>query len=296
MDIIKKTNIDFISKRKAAYVGFFFLILAGLVAFSMRGRQNFGVDFVGGEMMNIEFSTGTDVSEIRDILGNLNIGYYSVQELGENGKSFIIKSGFGTIEKILGEFGSRYGSESFTIKGQSQVSPSMSTTLRNKALFAFIAGMIGILLYITIRFEFRFAVGATLAIFHDMLFVLAILAITRKQIDATVIAAFLTIAGFSVNDTVVIFDRIRENIRKHRGDDYTAVFNNSINETLSRTILTGLSTIVVVLCLFFLGGETLHVFSLSLLIGFIIGTYSSVFVATSMLIDWHKVQPHKCNV
>jgi len=106
----------------------------------------------------------------------------------------------------------------------------------------------------------------------------------------------MTVAGYSVNDTVVIFDRIRENIRKHRGDDYKGIFNKSINETLSRTVLTVLTTLFVVLCLFFFGGEALHVFSFSLLIGFIIGTYSSIFIATSLLIDWHKVQPHKFNV
>ena len=130
-------------------------------------------------------------------------------------------------------------------------------------------------------------------LFQVLLFVISILALTGKQINASVIAALLTIAGYSVNDTVVIFDRIRENIRKTRSDNYEEIFNRSINETLSRTILTVLTTLFVVLCLFFFGGESLHLFSFSLLTGFIIGTYSSIFIAASVIIDWHKVKPYK---
>jgi len=296
MNIIKKTNFDFLGKRKIAYIFSLLVIITGMIFFSMRGKENFGVDFVGGDMMNIGFNEGVNASEIREAIKVLNIGNFSVQVLGNEGRDFIIKSSPGTHDEIIGAFTARYGADKFEVKGQSLVSPSMSTSLRKKALYAFIAGILGILLYLTVRFEFRFAVGATLAIFHDMLFVVALLALTKKQIDAPVIAALMTVAGYSVNDTVVIFDRIRENIRKHRGDDYKGIFNKSINETLSRTVLTVLTTLFVVLCLFFFGGEALHVFSFSLLIGFIIGTYSSIFIATSLLIDWHKVQPHKFNV
>ncbi len=296
MDIIKNTNFDFMGKRKIAYVFSLVVIVVGIIFFGIRGKANFGVDFVGGDMLNIEFTEGVDASEIRAIIRDLNIGYYSVQVLGVENKEFIIKSGPETQDKIINAFSDKYGSDRFTVKAKSMVSPSMSVSLRKKALLAFITGMIGILLYLTIRFEFRFAVGATVAIFHDILFVVSILVLTKQQIDASVIAALLTIAGYSVNDTVVIFDRVRENIRKYRGDDYTVVFNKSINETLSRTLLTGLTTIFVVICLFLFGGESLHVFSFCLLIGFVIGTYSSIFVATSLLIDWHRIQPHKFNV
>jgi preprotein translocase subunit SecF len=298
MEIIKSPNFNFIGKRKIAYIFSCVVIIWGMVVLAMRGKDNFGVDFVGGDMLNVEFKQSTSVNDIRARLKELNIGSFSVQVLGMEGKEFIIKSGPNTSEKIVEALSQIYGTEgdAFSIKGKSSVSPSMSVSLRKKAFYAFILGIIGILIYITVRFEFRFAVGATLAIFHDILFVVAVLALTRKQIDASVIAALLTIAGYSVNDTVIIFDRIRENIRKTRSDDYFTLFNKSINETLSRTILTVLTTLFVVLLLFLIGGETLHTFAFCLLVGFVIGTYSSVFIASAIVIDWHRWKPHKFKV
>lgn len=298
MEIIKNPDLNFIGKRKIAYIFSFVIIIWGMIVFVMRGKDNFGVDFVGGDMLNIEFKQSISVNDIRAKLKELNIGSFSVQVLGIEGKDFIIKSGPNTSEKIVEKLETTYGTEgdAFFIKGKSSISPSMSVSLRKKAFYAFILGIIGILIYITVRFEFRFAVGATLAIFHDILFVIAILALTRKQIDASVIAALLTIAGYSVNDTVIIFDRIRENIRKTRSDDYFTLFNKSINETLSRTLLTVLTTLFVVLLLFLIGGETLHTFAFCLLIGFIIGTYSSIFVASAIINDWHRWKPHKFKV
>jgi preprotein translocase SecF subunit len=253
----------------------------------IRGEKNFGVDFVGGDLINIEFSQKVDVVNLRNVIEEAKIGSFTVQELGTEGKNFIIrlpqKTGDIVIEKLKEKFG-----DSFTIKGKSIISPSMSISLRKKAIKAFLIGLIGILIYLTFRFEFKFAVGATIAVFHDILIVLSILALTGKQIDGMVIAALLTIAGYSVNDTVIIFDRIRENIRKTRSTDYTGIFNKSINETLSRTILTVLTTLVVVITIFLFGGETLHTFSFCLLIGFIFGTYSSVYIASAIVIDWVK--------
>lgn len=296
MDIIRNSNIDFICRRKLMYIFSLLVLVAGIAVFGVRGKENFGVDFTGGDMLNLEFNRRISAGEIRETIRGLNVVNYSVQVLGNEEREFIVKSNPGTQQEIINSFSAKYGRDSFTVKGQSLVSPSMSVTLRRRAVYAFLAGIIGILFYLTVRFEFRFAVGATLAIFHDMLFVIAILAFTGKQIDAPVVAALLTVAGYSVNDTVVIFDRIRENLRKHRGEDYTILFNKSINETLSRTLLTLLTTLFVIVCLFFLGGEALHIFSFALLIGFTIGTYSSIFIATSVLIDWHRLQPHKFNV
>ncbi|MCD6408033.1 protein translocase subunit SecF [bacterium] len=293
MEIIKNPKFNFIGKRRIMYIFSSVIIIWGMITFGIRGKKNFGVDFIGGDLIQVEFKRSVDVAEIREGIRKLGIGDFTVQSLGEVGNEFIIKSSPGTSGKILEFFKKQYGSKSFTVKGKSIVSPSMSITLRQKALIAFLCGIVGILFYLTVRFEFRFAVGATLAVFHDLLFVISILALTGKQINASVIAALLTIAGYSVNDTVVIFDRIRENIRKTRSDNYEEIFNRSINETLSRTILTVLTTLFVVLCLFFFGGESLHLFSFSLLTGFIIGTYSSIFIAASVIIDWHKVKPYK---
>jgi len=169
-------------------------------------------------------------------------------------------------------------------------------TLRKKSLFAFLVGIIGILIYLTIRFEFHFATCATISIFHDLLIILAILAFSGKSIDGTIIAALLTIAGYSVNDTVVVFDRVRENIRKTRSKNYFELFNLSINETISRTLLTGLSVIVVVILLFFFGGEPLKDFAYTLFFGFIFGTYSSIFVASAILVDWQKKSAFRLNL
>ncbi|HRR95170.1 MAG TPA: protein translocase subunit SecF [Candidatus Ratteibacteria bacterium] len=292
MELIKKTNFDFMGKRKIAYLFSIIVILWGMTTFFIRGKKNFGVDFTGGDLLQIAFKNSVSVSEIRDTLSTLNIGSFTVQAVGTEEKEVIIKSNPNTSDTILKAIQQKYGQD-IEIKNKAIISPSMSTSLRNKALFSFLLGIIGILIYLAIRFEFRFAVGATVAIFHDLLFVISILAIAGKQIDSTIIAALLTIAGYSVNDTVVIFDRIRENVRKTRSDNYIGIFNLSINETLSRTILTGLTTIVVVILFFFFGGESLHDFAFSLLVGFIIGTFSSVFVASALVIDWHRIRPYK---
>jgi preprotein translocase SecF subunit len=296
MNIIKNPNFNFIGKRKIMYIFSIVVIIWGMITFGIRGRKNFGVDFTGGDMLQVEISVTADVVSIRDKLGGLNIGNYTVQRLGEEGKGFIIKSNPDTSDAIADKLRESFGAGNVMVEAKSVVSPSMSVTLRKKALYAFLLGILGILFYLTFRFEFRFAVGATLAIFHDLLFVLAVLAITRQQIDSSVIAAFLTVAGYSVNDTVVVFDRIRENIRRTKNDDYPVIFNGSINETLSRTLLTLLTTLFVVGCLFIFGGEPLRVFSFVLLVGFTVGTYSSIFMASSILVDWHRIKPYKFRI
>ena len=287
MEIIKNPNFDFMGKRRIFYVFSSLIIIVGLIMLFVRGEKNFGVDFVGGDLLNIEFSQKTDVVNLRSIIQETNIGSFTVQELGTEGKNFVIRLPQKTSDIVLEKLKEKFG-DTFSIKGKSIISPSMSVSLRKKAIKAFLIGLIGILIYLTFRFEFKFAVGATVAIFHDILAVLSILALTGKQIDGMVIAALLTIAGYSVNDTVVIFDRIRENLRKTRSTDYIGIFNKSINETLSRTILTILTTLFVVLSIFFFGGETLHTFSFCLLVGFVFGTYSSIFIASAIVIDWVK--------
>ena len=293
MELIKNPNINFLSKRKIAYLFSAIIIIWGMIVFFVRGKKNFGVDFIGGDLLQIGFKDKVSVSQVREVLKSINIGYFTAQAIGTEGKEVIIKSNPDTSEKVIEAFKNKFGENNIEVKSKSIVSPSMSVSLRKKALYAFLLGIVGILFYLSVRFEFRFAVGATIAIFHDLLFVLSALVLTGKQIDATVIAALLTIAGYSVNDTVVVFDRIRENIRKTRSDDYITIFNKSINEVLSRTLLTSLTTLLVVLSLFFFGGESLHTFSFALLVGFIIGTYSSIFIASSLIIDWHRIKPYK---
>ncbi len=296
MELIKKTNIDFMGKRKWFYIFSLAIIVIGMTVFGIRGRANFGVDFVGGDLLQIKLVSPASVADVRDQLKNLNIPEITVQEVGTEHNEFIIKSSPDTADRIINALESNYGKENIEVLSKSVVSPSMSVTLRKKSLFAFLVGIIGILIYLTIRFEFHFATCATISIFHDLLIILAILAFSGKSIDGTIIAALLTIAGYSVNDTVVVFDRVRENIRKTRSKNYFELFNLSINETISRTLLTGLSVIVVVLLLFFFGGEPLKDFAYTLFFGFIFGTYSSIFVASAILVDWQKKSAFRLNL
>jgi preprotein translocase subunit SecF len=173
------------------------------------------------------------------------------------------------------------------------VGPQVGAALRRQATLAIVYALVGILIYITIRFEFRFAVAAILALVHDVLITLGAFALTNKELSLPVIAAFLAIVGYSLNDTIVVFDRIRENLKLYRREVYEAVINRSINETLSRTLLTSLTTLLVVLALFFLGGEVIHDFAFALLVGIIVGTYSSIFVASPLLIFWQHLAPSK---
>ncbi|MCM8764941.1 MAG: protein translocase subunit SecF [Candidatus Omnitrophica bacterium] len=288
MELIKNTHIDFLGKRKWTYIFSLVLIVTGMIVFGLRGKSNFGVDFVGGDLIHIKLASQASVASIRSQVKNLGITEVTVQEIGMLRDEFIIKSPPGTSDRIIETIEARLGKEKVEIMAKSVISPSMSVTLRKRALTAFFVGLIGILFYLTVRFEFHFAVCATIAIFHDLLVVIAILALSRKIIDGTIIAALLTIAGYSVNDTIVIFDRIRENLRKTHSKNYFELFNQSINETLSRTILTVLTVIFVDILLLIFGGEPLKNFAYTLLFGFLIGTYSSVFVASSLLIDWQK--------
>ncbi|MCM8772904.1 MAG: protein translocase subunit SecF [Candidatus Omnitrophica bacterium] len=285
MELIKNTNFDFLSKRKIFYVFSTSLIIIGLIFLIIKGEKNFGVDFVGGDLINIEFKEKIDIVTLRKLISEIKIGSFTVQELGTTKKNYLMRLPSKTSDIVIQKLKEKFG-DTFTVKGKSVISPSMSITLRKKALKAFLIGLIGILIYLTIRFEFKFAVGATIAVFHDILIVLSVLILTGKQIDGMIIAGLLTIVGYSVNDTVVIFDRIRENIRKTRSTDYLSVFNKSINETLSRTLLTVLTTLFVVFTIFLFGGETLHNFAFCLMIGFIFGTYSSIFIASAIVIDW----------
>ncbi|MCM8806806.1 MAG: protein translocase subunit SecF [Candidatus Omnitrophica bacterium] len=285
MELIKNTNFDFLSKRKIFYVFSTSLIIIGLIFLIIKGEKNFGVDFVGGDLINIEFKEKIDIVTLRKLISEIKIGSFTVQELGTTKKNYLMRLPSKTSDIVIQKLKEKFG-DTFTVKGKSVISPSMSITLRKKALKAFLIGLIGILIYLTIRFEFKFAVGATIAVFHDILIVLSVLILTGKQIDGMIIAGLLTIVGYSVNDTVVIFDRIRENIRKTRSTDYLSVFNKSINETLSRTLLTVLTTLFVAFTIFLFGGETLHNFAFCLMIGFIFGTYSSIFIASAIVIDW----------
>jgi len=297
MRLIKKeTKIDFLGKRRFFFSLSLFLIVLGLVTFGLRGRSNFAIDFTGGRLLQVRFERPISLSQIRDSLKNIGLSQIPIQEVGKGHNEIVLKTTSDT-SGILNQFKKELGGDHFEIIADEMISPAMSKSLKRKGLLAFLYGMVGILVYVAFRFEFRFAVCGVIAIFHDILVVMGFLSFFGKPIDTMILAALLMIAGYSINDTIVIFDRIRKNLRKTRKtDNYLQLFNESINQVLGRTLITGFTTILVLLSLFFFGGNVIHDFAFALLIGVTVGTYSSIFIASALVIEWEKKSPHRFHV
>ncbi len=298
MEFIKPgTSFDFIGRRWIAISASTVLIVIGLLTAGIRGL-NYGIDFAGGTLVELRMPRDVDIEDVRRELRGIGMGDSTIQHYGSKDEILIrmMRSPKG-IEGLQGEIIKAlevvYGQGKIELRRTEVVGPQVGAALRKQAALAMAYALIGILIYITIRFEFRFAVAAILALVHDVLITLGAFAVTNKELSLPVIAAFLTIVGYSLNDTIVVFDRIRENLKLFRRESYEAVFNRSINETLSRTILTSLTTMLVVLALFFLGGEVIHDFAFALLVGIVVGTYSSIFVASPILVFWQRLMPSK---
>jgi preprotein translocase subunit SecF len=221
----------------------------------------------------------------------MDLGTVVVQRFGDDTNEFLIRvqetgKGKQLSGMISGSLNMVYGEEMVDLRRVEMVGPQVGKDLRQKGILSLVYAMIGILIYISWRFELRFAIGAIIALMHDVLITLGAFSLTGREIDLPIIAAFLAIIGYSLNDTIIVYDRIRENYGKHKKKGFSEVVNRSINETLSRTILTSGTTLMVVLALFFFGGGVIHNFAFALLIGILVGTYSSVFVASPVLIFW----------
>jgi SecD/SecF fusion protein len=285
LKIINKPNINFIKMRKVAYAISAFLLIWGLITFASRGKDNYGIDFTGGTIQQFRFEQSVDTQEVRDVLKDIGIGDAVIQKFG-NDKEFIIRSFELDPEKIIGQFKTTFSDNDFEVLRVEKVGPSVGADLQSKAIKALIFAMICMVIYISIRFEVRFAVAAIVALLHDIGISIGVLSLTGREISTPVIAALLTIVGYSINDTIVVFDRIREDRKLMRKASYEEVINASINQTLSRTILTSFTTFAVVLTLFLLGGAVINDFAFVLMVGVIVGTYSSIFIASPILIDW----------
>jgi preprotein translocase subunit SecF len=296
MQIIKHDiNIDFVGKRKIALIVSAVMILVGLASLVVNGGPNYGIDFVGGTLVQVKFSENTDAAKIKDGLASLDLGSVVVQRFGDDPNEFLIRvqeSGEGKDLSglISSSLESVYGEGKVDIRRVEMVGPQVGKDLRQKGLLSISYAMIGILVYIAWRFELRYAVGAIIALLHDVLITLGAFSITGREIDLPIIAAFLAIIGYSLNDTIIVYDRIRENYGKHQKLGFTEVVNRSINETLSRTILTSGTTLLVVLALFIFGGGVIHNFAFAMLVGILVGTYSSIFVASPLLILWRDMR------
>jgi len=292
MQIIKHdTNIDFVGKRKLALILSAVVILLGLVSLVVNGGPNYGIDFVGGTLVQVKFAENTDAAKIKDSLASMDLGSLVVQSFGDDTNEFLIRvqdtgKGKELSGMISGSLNTVYGKGNVDIRRVEMVGPQVGKDLRQKGILSLVYAMIGILIYISWRFELRFAIGAILALLHDVLITLGAFSISGREIDLPIIAAFLAIIGYSLNDTIIVYDRIRENYGKHQKKGFGAVVNFSINETLSRTILTSGTTLLVVVALFIFGGGVIHNFAFAMLVGILVGTYSSIFVASPVLIFW----------
>jgi len=296
MQIIKHDiNINFVGKRKLALIVSAVMILIGLASLVVNGGPNYGIDFVGGTLVQVKFAENTDAARIKDGLASLELGSVVVQRFGDDPNEFLIRvqeSGEGKDLSglISGSLESVYGEGKVDIRRVEMVGPQVGKDLRQKGLLSISYAMIGILVYIAWRFELRYAIGAIIALLHDVLITLGAFSITGREIDLPIIAAFLAIIGYSLNDTIIVYDRIRENYGKHQKLGFGEVVNRSINETLSRTILTSGTTLLVVLALFIFGGGVIHNFAFAMLVGILVGTYSSIFVASPLLILWQDMR------
>jgi preprotein translocase subunit SecF len=293
LEILGKTNIDFMGKRKIAFAFSGLMVLLGLIALVQigRGAANLGIDFAGGTAVQLKFDQPVRIDEARKALESNGVGDAELQEFGQDNKLLIRVKASTTIEektaeRVVGVFAKEFPNNKFVVDSTTEIGPTIGKKLQEDALIAIVISFAGIIMYIAARFELRFGVAAALATFHDVLAVVGAFYILDKEITVLIVTALLTLAGYSLTDTVVVFDRIRENLKMRRRETEEETINNAVNQVLSRTIVTSLTVVLVLIPLTLAGGEVLHDFSLALLWGVIFGTYSSVFVASPLLLLW----------
>ena len=296
MRIIRETHINFLGARRVAYVISAVIIIAGMVSLIAKGGPKWGVDFKGGVVVQAKFDRAVTTDEIRSAVENAGISQVSVQH-GQSKEEVIIstpedqviagKEVSDLIKSTLMKPENTWKADDKAINVD-KVSPSVGRDLISSAIKSLGLGILLILLYIAIRFEVRFGLGGVIALFHDVLVTLGIFSLLNEPIDLTAVAAFLTIIGFSINDTIVIFDRVRENMKLLKGKTFDEILNISINQTLSRTIITTLTSLLTVIAILIIAKVgTLHTLSLALLIGFISGVYSTLYIASPVARAWH---------
>jgi preprotein translocase subunit SecF len=298
LEIIKNTNIDFMGKRKFAFVFSGILSIIGIIAIIQvaNGRANLGIDFAGGTAIQMKFSKPLELHAVRKALEEGGLKDFDLQDFPAVNKMLVrVKKSDQQLGKsadiITGIISQKLPDNKYVVDSTTEIGPKVGGRLRAGAAQAVGMATLGILIYIAIRFKLNFAVGATIATFHDVLAVLGIFFLLGREINLILITALLTIAGYSLTDTVVVFDRIRENLKARLKDPVDTVMNSSINEVLSRTIVTSTTVLITSVALFFFGGEVIHDFSLAMIMGVIIGTYSSIFVASPVVLLWKGKKP-----
>ena len=289
------TNIDFMKWRNLALILSILATTASLILVGVRGL-NLGIDFVGGQVVRVTFAKPIDLEQLRGRIGTLNVGEASIQEFGNN-QTYQIRlprpegpdaAGNKVVGQVRGLIERDYPGSS--VGAGESVSGKVSEELATDGALAILFAMIGIAIYIWLRFEWQFGVGALVTLFHDVSMTLGFFALTQLQVDLNVVAAILTIVGYSLNDTVVIYDRIRENLRKFRKMAIVPLLNLSLNETLSRTMVTSISILIALAMLLILGPDVIFGLTIAIFIGIFVGTYSSIYISSPVLV-WLGVKP-----
>jgi len=293
LHLFKDSSYDFIGKRRLAYIVSAAFIVVGLVSIGVKGGLRYGIDFAGGTLIQVRFDKAVPVDQIRKALERIRLGESVIQEFGDP-REFLFRLPLveepaeGVTRRVQEALGQDGTLGKFEIRRVEFVGPQVGRDLQIQALYAMGLGLLGILIYVAFRFDFKGGVASIIAIIHDVLVSVGAMSLTDREISLPVLAAFLTIVGYSVNDTIVAYDRIRENRGKgvKKGQSFAEQINVAINQTLSRTVLTAVTTFIATAVLFFFGGKVLEDFAFALTVGVVTGTYSTIYIAGAIIVDW----------
>jgi preprotein translocase subunit SecF len=283
MRLLTNVNLDFLGKRKIAAIASGAVILAGLFSLLAKGGPALSIDFTGGTLAQIKFTSAVDVGTVRESLLDYGFSRPTIQQFGAEDEILIRVPVDETSEEFTRQLRDALPEFEFEIRRLETVGPKIGGELRGKAIQSVLFALLGILIYISLRFDRYYALGAVAALAHDVLITLGVFSILNLELDLAIVAAFMTIVGYSLNDTIVVFDRIRENVKIFRKTDFFTTVNSSINQTLSRTIITSFTTFMVVMVLYLIGGEMIKYFAFALIVGVLVGTYSSIYVASPLM-------------
>jgi SecD/SecF fusion protein len=291
LHLISSKNINFLGKGFLACMCSLALILAGATSFYIKGEKNFGVDFRGGDLVTLSSPAVIDVGQVREALKPIGLADASIQESTQSGKNYItIRSSLNTSDKVEKQVIQTMPNANFKVERSERVGALVGGELAKSSLIALGLGILGVLIFVTLRFELSFAVGAIVALFHDVIITVGVFSLLGRELTLTMVGAVLTIAGYSINDTIVVYDRIREGLASGKRGSIEEIMNSSINQTLSRTILTSTVTLIPILCLFLFAGAVLRDFSLAIIVGVVVGTYSSIFIASPIVLWWTRAR------
>ncbi|MFH1369251.1 MAG: protein translocase subunit SecF [Elusimicrobiota bacterium] len=298
MELIKNTKIDFVAKRYIFFVLSGALILAGIISLAVKGGPNLGIDFVGGSLLQLSFDQPVQMDTVRECMREAGFEKAEMQSAQGNNLIIRIKKSDITQEEFaaraLQAIQAKYPQHKINTERAEYVGPAIGRHLYKQAIFAMLFSMLGIIIYVAFRFHSGvWGTAGVVALCHDVFVVVGIFSLLDKEITLTIIAALLTLAGFSINDTIVIFDRMRENLKLRIKDNFGTIINVSVNQTLSRTVITSLTVFIVTVAIFFYGGEVIHDFAFAMLIGVFIGSYSTIFVASPMVYEWEEYKKRR---